>query len=122
MPYMRLTPSPPDHMSAPTTLPAPETSRSCGSGAAICSAGDFYRGPDGEVICALCDYEADVESCDYCEDGFDGHDCGEDCCCCEYPDENVPCQMCLGRGCNYYCSNNACDAFELHHRIQKPTS
>lgn len=31
-------------------------------------------------------------------DGFDGHDCGEDTCCCLYPDEDQPCDICSGKG------------------------
>ena len=30
--------------------------------------------------------------------GLNGHDCGEDTCCCAYPEENMPCQICDGQG------------------------
>jgi hypothetical protein len=46
--------------------------------------------------CKCCDLV--TERCEYCEDGFDGHDCGEDCCACLHPEENVPCQICRGTG------------------------
>lgn len=29
---------------------------------------------------------------------FVGHDCGEDCCACLYPEDNLECQTCNGRG------------------------
>lgn len=31
-------------------------------------------------------------------EGVDGHDCGEDCCCCLYPEDNVLCDICDGKG------------------------
>lgn len=37
--------------------------------------------------------------CENCGgEGTDGHDCGEDTCCCLEPEDNVPCQFCEGRG------------------------
>jgi hypothetical protein len=33
-------------------------------------------------------------------EGTTGHDCGEDCCCCLNPYDNVRCDICGGRG--YY--------------------
>lgn len=55
--------------------------------------------------------ESRVPSCDkghgekdWCEcwkcggEGVDGHDCGEDCCCCLYPEDNVRCDICNGKG------------------------
>lgn len=36
--------------------------------------------------------------CESCSDGFVGHDCGEDTCCCLRPVDNVPCQVCDGKG------------------------
>lgn len=46
--------------------------------------------------CNCCDLS--YEHCDSCEDGFDGHDCGEDCCPCLDPEENQVCDICDGRG------------------------
>lgn len=48
--------------------------------------------------CARCGSSVHTQRCDYCEDGFDGHDCGEDCCCCLHPEENMPCQYCRATG------------------------
>lgn len=36
--------------------------------------------------------------CEQCVDGFTGHDCGEDCCCCLNPEPNVECEVCDGEG------------------------
>jgi hypothetical protein len=64
-----------------------------------------YIGPrppnDGKQYdcqCARCGSSVLTERCDQCEDGFDGHDCGEDCCCCLYPEDNMVCQYCDGAG------------------------
>ena len=31
-------------------------------------------------------------------EGFSHHDCGEDCCCCLHPEDNVVCDICRGKG------------------------
>lgn len=31
-------------------------------------------------------------------EGASSHDCGEDVCCCLYPEDNVRCDVCLGKG------------------------
>lgn len=48
--------------------------------------------------CSGCGAELTEVRCLDCEGGFDGHDCGEDCCACRYPEPNVPCDMCHGTG------------------------
>lgn len=55
-------------------------------------------GKDYDCQCARCGSSGDYEDCDSCEDGFDGHECGEDVCCCRYPEQNVPCDICRGHG------------------------
>ena len=46
---------------------------------------------------------------DWCEcwncggEGTSGHDCGEDCCACLYPEDNVGCDICNGKGGWYRC-------------------
>lgn len=60
-----------------------------------------YPPPDGrewDCNCARCGSSMEHVDCDHCDDGFDGHDCGEDCCCCAYPEDNVPCDICRGHG------------------------
>lgn len=31
-------------------------------------------------------------------EGYSHHDCGEDCCACLYPEDNVRCDICEGKG------------------------
>ncbi len=56
-------------------------------------------GREWDNRCARCGSDTVYEDCEYCGgEGVDGHDCGEDCCCCLDPEENVRCDMCGGRG------------------------
>lgn len=60
---------------------------------------EIYKlGCEIDCQCARCGSSVYSEHCDQCEDGFDGHECGEDCCMCRYPEDNVPCQYCDGTG------------------------
>lgn len=62
----------------------------------------LYIGPEHyeefDPSCPGCGADLHWESCDACEDGYNGHDCGEDTCCCLHPDENVECGQCEGHG------------------------
>jgi len=53
-----------------------------------------------EHTCDKCggekDYRVDCWNCG--GEGTDGHDCGEDCCCCLHPEDNVRCDICDGKG------------------------
>jgi hypothetical protein len=52
-----------------------------------------------EHQCKRCGSSIEHVACDVCDgEGLDGHDCGEDCCCCADPEPNVQCQLCQGRG------------------------
>lgn len=44
-------------------------------------------------------------------EGVSGHDCGEDCCPCLDPEENVVCETCNGKGGWWHCP---CDANGVH--------
>jgi hypothetical protein len=56
---------------------------------------DDEHGP----YCPVCGAAMDWEDCDRCGgDGYDGHDCGEDVCCCLEPEDNEPCEQCDGKG------------------------
>jgi hypothetical protein len=56
--------------------------------------------------CPRCGGSADWQECSNCGgDGYDGHDCGEDCCCCEDPEDNIPCDICHGEGGWWACLN-----------------
>lgn len=66
---------------------------------------DPSRGPD----CPHCGWEMERELCDVCDgEGLYGHDCGEDCCPCLEPDDNMPCDQCGGDGGWWFCENTAC--------------
>jgi hypothetical protein len=73
-------------------------------------------GREYDCQCARCGSSADYQQCEQCAgDGYDHHDCGEDCCMCMYPEDNVPCDICGGRGGWYRCmsSREYCEANSL---------
>ena len=45
--------------------------------------------------------------------GYSHHDCGEDCCCCLHPEDNVICDVCWGKGGWQECHGN-CDENGQH--------
>ena len=49
-----------------------------------------------------CDKGHGAKSWHECEDcgatGENGHDCGDDCCVCLYPEDNMRCDRCSGKG------------------------
>lgn len=56
---------------------------------------DDYDWPE----CPTCGAGLDWEHCDQCGgEGLDGHDCGDDTCCCLYPEDNLSCEQCDGAG------------------------
>lgn len=59
--------------------------------------------------CARCGSSCDIEVCEECDgEGVDGHDCGDDCCCCGWPDEdNMVCQYCHGDGDRWTCVSSS---------------
>lgn len=57
------------------------------------------------LLCPKCDTVKQWRHCHHCEDGFSHHDCGEDCCPCLYPEDNVPCDVCDGNGGWHACPN-----------------
>lgn len=63
-------------------------------------------GREWDCQCARCGSSMGWEDCGNCYEGYTGHDCGEDCCMCEYPIDNVPCGVCSGyEGWNFCCSS-----------------
>lgn len=52
---------------------------------------------NNEPSCECCGSSMMWEDCEYCDEGYDGHECGEDTCCCLYPEENMVCQICEGK-------------------------
>ena len=57
----------------------------------------------GDKNCPNCGSHTCERSCDWCEDGASGHECGEDVCCCLNPMANVRCDDCLGKGWHNWC-------------------
>lgn len=47
--------------------------------------------------CEACGDSKAWIDCNNCEDGLSHHECGEDCCCCLYPENNVVCDICNGK-------------------------
>lgn len=47
--------------------------------------------------CAKCGNEKEWRDCYNCDGGYSYHDCGQDCCCCLDPEDNVTCDICDGR-------------------------
>lgn len=70
-------------------------------------------GREWDCQCARCGSSIMFEDCDNCGgEGYSGHDCGEDCCCCADPDDNVVCSWCGGEGAHAVCCSSAewCEA------------
>ena len=55
--------------------------------------------------CIKCGADVIWEECDNCRDGYVGHECGEDSCCCLNPLPNVLCDICGGEDGWYVCSS-----------------
>jgi len=67
--------------------------------------------------CQCCSYG--WVRCDACGgEGVSGHDCGEDTCCCLYPEDNVTCDICDGQGGLNECLGR-CDENGKHDRSSK---
>lgn len=65
-------------------------------------------GHDYECQCARCGSSCEYVRCEMCGgEGLDGHDCGEDICCCLHPEDNVDCDTCKGHGGWYQCLSTA---------------
>lgn len=64
-------------------------------------------GQEWDCQCARCGSSLFWVYCEQCGgEGVDGHDCGDDTCCCAYPEDNVPCDICRGRGGWYSCASS----------------
>lgn len=59
----------------------------------------YVIGDHEDAQCARCGSSVASLECWNCGgEGYTHHDCGEDCCCCRYPENNVPCDVCHGQG------------------------
>jgi hypothetical protein len=66
----------------------------------------YYDTPWGkEASCKNCGADLRWVECENCDEGFTGHDCGEDTCCCLDPLPNVVCDVCHGEMGWYVCDN-----------------
>lgn len=80
---------------------------------------------DGERSCGRCGSSAEWLRCWKCGgEGLDGHDCGDDCCACLHPEENVVCDMCRGVGGSWHCVSGPdwCEAHPRPGREQVPST
>ena len=51
-----------------------------------------------DLLCEKCGAMTEWVDCYNCDEfGFDGHDCGEDTCCCLHPEDNRRCDICEGK-------------------------
>ena len=76
-----------------------------------------------EPSCPKCGSSMSWEDCPNCdEEGFSHHDCGEDCCVCLHPENNVDCDWCDGKGGYWACvsSREWCEAQAKIRAEQKP--
>jgi len=65
----------------------------------------WFETPYGQdSMCSFCGSSVHWEDCDQCGGtGYNGHECGEDTCCCLDPEDNVTCDYCDGKGGHYHC-------------------
>ncbi len=73
---------------------------------------EFFDTPWGkEAMCKKCGSSVMWKECWKCNgEGFSGHDCGEDTCCCLDPLPNIICDVCDGDGGWHVCLG--CDGKE----------
>jgi len=70
---------------------------------------EYYEDEPAVGYCRHCGCELEWIKCDQCDgEGIDGHDCGEDVCCCLDPEPNDPCAQCGGLGGWFWCDNRGC--------------
>ncbi len=74
-----------------------------------------------ECQCARCGSSCSDQRCFDCGgEGVNGHECGDDCCCCADPEENMLCETCQGKGHWWSClsSSEWCESNPLPGRDQ----
>lgn len=78
-----------------------------------------------EYQCGRCGSSIMFEDCPNCGgEGVTSHDFGEDCCCCLYPEDNVVCDICGGKGSFPIClsSREWCESHPKKGREKTPRS
>jgi hypothetical protein len=78
------------------------------------------RGGRNFELCPRCRCcEVETVECGECGgEGVSGHECGEDVCACLHPEENVPCDICGGKGYWQACMGR-CDEHGKHGREER---
>lgn len=77
------------------------------------SIAEFVQSDFGRNACEKCGNELQHVDCYNCGgEGFSDHDCGEDCCVCLMPEDNVECDICEGEGGWWACANCNPGAFD----------
>lgn len=68
---------------------------------------------DPAPVCGTCSSQKTYKDCWNCGgEGVTDHDCGEDCCACLYPEDNVECDICAARGGFYVCATCYPESFD----------
>ncbi len=69
---------------------------------------ETHEQPDGysDPTCGRCGGATQWIDCDQCDEGFSHHECGEDCCVCLEPENNVLCDFCQGSRGRFVCANS----------------
>ena len=78
-----------------------------------------------EYQCGRCGSSISFEECPNCGgEGVSGHDCGEDCCCCLDPEDNIYCDICRGAGTFARCLSSPewCEKHPMPGRDKVPRS
>lgn len=73
--------------------------------------------------CARCGSSVTADDCETCGgEGLDGHDCGEDSCCCIDDGPNLDCSVCEGVGVFQVCLSSPewCEAHPMEGREATP--
>ena len=85
---------------------------------------ETYPGQE-DAQCARCGSSVSYARCSECGDeGVTHHDCGEDSCCCLYPEDNVVCEACDGAGGSLHCISPPewCQAHPMAGREEIPST
>lgn len=77
-------------------------------------AGPLEQDLTEDCSCARCGSSVERLRCYNCGgEGYSHHDCGEDCCCCLHPEDNVVCDICEGAG-GWLCCVSTPEYCEAH--------
>jgi hypothetical protein len=67
------------------------------------------------LLCKTCGHQKYYVDCWNCGgEVYVDHDCGEDVCCCFYPEDNIMCDICRGKGGFHQCVKCHPECFDEH--------